>query len=331
MMNTGNSDTSANDLPIAESTQIERSAKTPMKRYGSRCRFHRNLNVNAKLLFIIHISFRVYFFIRLRLTLANRFGFHSNSNSPVQTPPPKRNSSTPVTLNKLDPQVYLDTQSNGFASRVVKYHEASEAKTRDIANKTYRRLGDFPIVNLDKSEINLNRKQANAPKVSKINIAPPINLVSASARSTIFRTGKNYGDSYSIGPIGKIGPIEGRKPIRTSISQDEPIVPSTTDYDDGSARSSLEALKEISRKRIHCDVSQLHFLYYCLENVPSSIRFYFFFSSLLKFYQEIDGEVNKKQKGENTQDECDSNSAQTPAGTKRTRDRISPSYCRYFP
>lgn len=190
--------------------------------------------------------------------MAHRFGLHSNSNSPtVQTPPPKRSASTPTTkpLNKLDPQVYWDTQSNGFASRVVKYHEASEAKTRDIANKTYRRLGDFPIVNLDKSEINLNQKQANAPKVSQINIAPPINLVSASARSAIFRTGKNYGDSYPMGPIGKIGPIEGRKPIRTSsISQDEPIVPSTSDYDDGSARSSLEALKEISRKRIHCDV-----------------------------------------------------------------------------
>lgn len=199
----------------------------------------------------------VHFPFRLRLTLANRFGLHSNSNSPtVQTPPPKRNALTPTTksLNKLDPQVYWDTQSNGFASRVVKYHEASEAKTRDITNKSYRRLGDFPIVNLDKSEISLNQKQANAPKVSKINIAPPINLVSASARSAIFRTGKNYGDSYPMGPIGKIGPIEGRKPIRTSISQDEPIVPSTSDYDGGSARSSLEALKEISRKRIHCDV-----------------------------------------------------------------------------
>lgn len=174
-------------------------------------------------------------------------------------------------LSKLDPQVYLDTQSNGFASRVVKYHEASEAKTRGIANKTYRRLGDFPIVNLDKSEISLNQKQANTPKVAKINIAPPINLVCASARSTIFRTGKNYGDSYPIGPIGKIGPIEGRKPLRAppappapSSAQDEPIVPITNEYDSAPARSSLEALKEISRKRIHCDVRifiLLHFFY----------------------------------------------------------------------
>lgn len=190
--------------------------------------------------------------------MANKFGLRSNPNSPSQTPPPKRTSTNPSTVNKLDPQVYLDTQSNGFASRVVKYHEASEAKTRGIANKTYRRLGDFPIVNLDKREINLNRKQANEPKVSKINIAPPINLVSASARSTIFRTGKNYGDSYSsLGPIGKIGPIESRKPLRAQASQDEqPIVPTSSEYDSGPVPSSLEALTEISRKRIHCDVSK---------------------------------------------------------------------------
>lgn len=203
---------------------------------------------------------------RLRLTLANKFGLRSNPNSPSETPQPKRNSSNhSLCVKKLDPQIYLDTQSNGFASRVVKYHEASEARNRDISNKTYRRLGDFPIVNLDKSEINLNQKQANAPKVAKINIAAPINLVSASARSAIFRTGKNLGDSYTFGPIGKIGSIGGRKPIRTQPSQDEqPIVPSTSEYDSGPAPSSLEALTEISRKRIHCDVSLLsndvHFL-----------------------------------------------------------------------
>lgn len=186
--------------------------------------------------------------------MASKFGFRSNPNSPTQTPPPKRNANDPPTVTKLDPQVYLDTQSNGFASRVVKYHEASEAKTRGVTNKIYRRLGDFPIVNLDKSEISLNQKQANVPKVSKINIAPPINLVSASARSTIFRTGKNYGDSYSMEPIGKIGPVESKKPIQSPTSPNEPIVPTTNDYDSGSARSSLEALKEISRKRMS-DVS----------------------------------------------------------------------------
>lgn len=192
----------------------------------------------------------------MKLRLANRFGLRSTPANSIDSPTAKRNSSNTSALNKLDPQVYLDTQSNGFASRVVKYHEASEAKTREIANKAYRRPGDFPIVNLDKSEISLKQKQVNAPKVAKISIAPPINLVSASERSTIFRTGKNYGESYALGPIGKIGPIEGRKPLHTpQSSHDEPIVPTTTDFNSEPPRSSLEALDILSRKRIHCDVS----------------------------------------------------------------------------
>lgn len=212
------------------------------------------------------------FCFRLKISLANRLGFNSNPNSPKETPTPKRNTINSPTLNKLDPQVYLDTQSNGFASRVVKYHEASEAKNREISSKSYRRPGDFPIVNLDKSEINLNQKQANAPKVSKINIASPINLISASnasERSAIFRTGKNYGDSY---PIGKLGPIEGRKPIKATMLHDEPIVPTTSDYDSAPIRSSLEALKEISRKRIHCDVSFFFSFSFCIHK----IKFFFY-------------------------------------------------------
>lgn len=164
-------------------------------------------------------------------------------------------------LSKLDPTVYLDTQSSGFASRVVKYYEASEAKSRPISNQSYRRPGDFPIVNLEKSELNLNQRKENIPKISKLNIAPPINLVSqASARSAIFRTGKNYGET--IGPIVKdnhnsntTSSIKDAEPLASAAAHDEPIVPNENDYNGASARSSLDALKEISRKRIRCDVS----------------------------------------------------------------------------
>lgn len=164
-------------------------------------------------------------------------------------------------LSKLDPAVYLDTQSNGFASRVVKYYEASEAKSRPISNQSYRRPGDFPIVNLEKSELSLNQRKENIPKISKLNIAPPINLVShASARSAIFRTGKNYGET--IGPIGKgnnnsttTSSIKSAEPLPSAAAHDEPIVSNENDYNSASARSSLDALKEISRKRIRCEVS----------------------------------------------------------------------------
>lgn len=212
----------------------------------------------------------------LRLTLSNRFGLHSNSNGSVQITPPKQNSSTPTTLNKSDLLISLDrldTRSNGFASRDVKYYKASEAKVQEISNKTYRRLNDFDftIVNLDhldKSENWQNLK--NAPKVSKSNIAPPNNLVSASARSTIFHTDKNYGNVYPIRSIGKIGTIGGRKPIRTSIAQDESNVPSYSDYDGGLtslARSSLEALKEIHSNVRHWIFSSIYKIYMISHSV----------------------------------------------------------------
>lgn len=177
-------------------------------------------------------------------------------------PTAKRNAMNKSNLSKLDPTVYLDTQSNGFASRVVKYYEASEAKSRPISNQSYRRPGDFPIVNLEKSELSLNQRKENIPKISKLNIAPPINLVShASARSAIFRTGKNYGET--IGPIVKdknntsntASSIQSTESLPSAATHDEPIVSNENDYNGTSARSSLDALKEISRKRMRCAVS----------------------------------------------------------------------------
>lgn len=321
-MNFDSTSSSPTDLPIAESTQIENTAKTPLGRYISFIYISFSIVVTIFFFYLNKkkmMKFVGFLCFRLKISLANRLGFNSVPNSPRETPPPpKRIAINSPTRSKLDPQVYLDTQSNGFASRVVKYHEATESKGREIANKAYRRPGDLPIVNLDKSELNLNQKQANAQKVSKINIAPPINLVSASnasARSTIFRTGKNYGDSY---PIGKLGPIEGRKPIKATLPHDEPIVHTTNDYESASFRSSLEALKEISRKRIHCDVS---FCFAFQKNMHCG-RF-----DCIDCLQEIDGDTNKKQRGDAVND-YEQNNAQTMNSSKRTRDRTSPSFCR---
>lgn len=186
----------------------------------------------------------------------NRFGLRSSTASPIANSTPtavKKTTVSRMASTKIDPRIYLDTQSNGFASRVVRYHDESEAKTR-ISNQSYRRPGDFPIVNLNKAEINLNKRRENAPQISKINIVSPINLINqASERSAIFRTGKNYGETLSA-PTANT--LKSGKSLVTPSSQDEPIFPINNDYENsGSARSSLDALKEISRKRIHCDVS----------------------------------------------------------------------------
>lgn len=167
-------------------------------------------------------------------------------------------------LGKLDAQVLLDTQSSGFASRVVKYYENSKEKQRSISNQSYKRPGDFPIVNLDKSELCLNERIENRPKISRISIAPPINVSnSASIRSAIFRTGKNSGEAPLSNTLGLNASIHAPKPLPI-LRDDEPIIPPINDFVNNSIPNSLDALKEISRKRIHCDVSN-HLFIRCLN------------------------------------------------------------------
>lgn len=148
-------------------------------------------------------------------------------------------------LKKLDPQIYRDTLSRGLTSRIVKYHDTSEAKSKPLINPTYNRVGDFPIVHLDKKEISLKPLQQNGSGTSKVNIGPPIRTNNpVSARSMIFRTGKNYGDIQPTTNGQLVVPREN-----------EPLAPHTSEYEISPTRSVLDALKEISRKRIHCDVS----------------------------------------------------------------------------
>lgn len=177
--------------------------------------------------------------------------------------PPSHNSAD-KTINrpkKLDAQIYRDTQSRGLTSRIVKYHETSEAKSKPLINPTYNRVGDFPIVHLNKKEINLKPFQHNDSTASKVNIGPPIRTNNPiSARSMIFRTGKNYGDTLPATNGHLVTPREN-----------EPLAPHTSEYEMSPTRSVLEALKEISRKRIHCDVSSI----LSAHKLFKSIEFFF--------------------------------------------------------
>lgn len=170
--------------------------------------------------------------------------------SPIRAASP-RMSTKPKSLNN---QIFRDTQSNGLASRVVKYFEEAEAKTRPIANRTYTRPGDFPIVNLDRSEIVIKPLPENNPKVAKLGIGSTVhfnNQASTSARSMIFRTGRNCGDVDNL----NVEKTLKRATPNPKERGDEPIVSTISEYDANPTRSVLDALKEISRKRIHCDVS----------------------------------------------------------------------------
>lgn len=210
----------------------------------------------------------------------------------------------------IDPRVVLDAQSNGFASRVVKYHDESEAKSREISNKNYRRPGDFPIVNLDRTEHNLKKRAKGTAHVSTMSLSTPINLVSASERSAIFRTGKNLGETLPPPPVQHEPSLRlGKAP------HNEPIITPSHEFDNGLACSSLDALKEISRKRIHCDVSGAR----C-----SGRRFGPSLTAAGSFHsQELDGDFNKKPRPEGGPSGVDARDA-VPSTSKRTRDRVSP-------
>lgn len=161
----------------------------------------------------------------------------------------------------LDAKVFRDIQSTGFASRIVKYGETSEPKSRPIANRTYNRPGDFPIVNLEKNEISIKPRPTNGSTIAKIGVGAPLRLNNqASIRSTIFRTGKNYGDTTPIATNNSGASIAGTSSNGNGPStsrDDEPIVAISSDYEPNPTRSVLDALVEISRKRTACDVSSI--------------------------------------------------------------------------
>lgn len=185
--------------------------------------------------------------------------------SPVQLQPSPSSSEKSINSPRpkaLDAKIYCDTQSSGLVSRINSYEELSAAKSRQIANRTYSRPGDFPIVNLDKSEISIKPRQTNGATIAKIGVAAPLRLNNqASIRSTIFRTGKNLGENAPAPPANTVAGTAGTSSSATSNGNgstsrdDEPIVPTSSEYDANPTQSSLDALVEISRKRHHGDVS----------------------------------------------------------------------------
>lgn len=191
-------------------------------------------------------------------------------------------------LNTLDVKTYRDTQSNGLFSRANQYADSSASKLRPAANRLYSRLGDFPIVNLEKNDISIRPTHTNGGIGSRIGLGGALSD-QTSSRLSIFQTGKNYGNAVpstvtasaagaattvaaaaaaaatsasKIGVAGTSNATTANGHASTS-RDDEPIVPSSSDYDANPKQSSLDALKqsvldvEISRKRIHCDVSFL--------------------------------------------------------------------------
>lgn len=230
----------------------------------------------------------------------------------------------------LDAKTHRDTLSKGLVSRLNAYSEIGEQKTRPIANRTYTRPGDLPTVNLEKHAISIKPQHTNGATIAKIGVGAPLRFNNqASSRMSIFSTGKNFGDTAPITPtatnVSIAGTSSASAPSNGNASasrDDEPIVPTSSEYDTNPTRSVLDELVEISRKRTHCDVS---IATSCIRHMPEGK-----WNNLSFSQQDLDGDFLKKQKADKS----------PPAGAqiirqpspppnqvvKRGRDRTSPSY-----
>lgn len=161
-------------------------------------------------------------------------------------PSPKR---IPKRPSVIDSKTLLDAQSPGLAFRVNKYYEESHKKSpRPLINPRYTRIGDFPIVNLDK-EKHVIKVQPSQSTATATRITPPVRSnYFMQSRASIMSGGRSAiptadAQSYKNGSHSP------------AANENEPLVSHEGEYETAPTRSVLDALKEISRKRIHCDVS----------------------------------------------------------------------------
>lgn len=129
----------------------------------------------------------------------------------------------------FDFSTHIDTQSPGFATRIVRYKEEQEKAT----NSRHYGLGNFPIVHFFKKD-------------------PPV----------LSRKSLQMNDSINSTELSSFNTAEQNKLLLQKIvrpNSDKETV--SSHKPESNTKSVLDALREISRKRIHSDqVSFLLFL-----------------------------------------------------------------------
>ncbi|XP_055695617.1 mucin-19 isoform X2 [Lutzomyia longipalpis] len=179
----------------------------------------------------------------IKSTNSSISGNESVSRSTERNDTPRRGPSTSrlgqsfSSPPRIDPEILLDTQSNGLSSRIVKYYEDSQKMTRSPRH-IYNKPGQFPIVHLKRKEIEFSVKRNNP--LSAVKIAPPDKSVAdRNIRLNILRQGLSPPST----------PAEDYREPR-KLYDNEPLAPSAG-IESTPTRSVLDALTEISRKRIH--------------------------------------------------------------------------------
>lgn len=225
-------------------------------------------------------------------------------------PSPKR---TPKRSSVIDAQTLLDAQSPGLAFRANKYYEESHQKSpRPLINPRYTRIGDFPIVNLDKDKhkrvIQVQPSQSTAITTR---ITPPV-------RSNYFMQSRAEIMSGGRSAMSTTDSQTYKNGSHTPANENEPLVSHEGEYETAPTRSVLDALKEISRKRIHCEVSDSVAIRPIVETMYS-------YSLNDIFYQDLDEEQHKKIRPEIPQNvTIEHIPSASDINAKRSREKTSP-------
>ena len=135
--------------------------------------------------------------------------------------------------------ILTNAQSRGIVKRLVTYYDESQGE----ADKkyVYNRVGDFPIVQLKKTEI-----KRNLVRSSSVRIAPPNKTIyNRDIRAAIIRSNSIIG-----GSVPKLQPtkMRAKDDLHQIITNHEPL---PIDESVQSAKSVLEALEKNCRKRIN--------------------------------------------------------------------------------
>ncbi|XP_052863196.1 putative nuclear envelope pore membrane protein POM 121B [Anopheles cruzii] len=184
-------------------------------------------------------------------------------------------------FGRTNSQVYTDAQSPGLVNRLVRYYDreqSSGAMNRSHSlSSVYNKPGQFPVVHLRKQELRYGLGGRRKGNLSTFRIPPPEQSVfQVTKRSSILRTGSllmpggsetaSYGSSpFGVRGTATVGSVLQRTakpppPLPTTAGPgcdesdvENRVITPCAEPEATPTRSVLDALKEISRKRINSE------------------------------------------------------------------------------
>lgn len=167
---------------------------------------------------------------------SNEANKNNNPSPTVQTVAGPLLASTRFNINL---GMYTDTKSPGLVNRIVQYNNESQSNEAQTHQSKYRSPGQFPIVQLYKKKLPLLTR---TPKRCTVRVAPPDCVTYNSPEGN-----RILKDTF----------VQRAENNNNNNQQSQPQT--TQSETEMYTKSVLDALKEISRKRIHSNVSLYSF------------------------------------------------------------------------